>query len=98
MEYQSLFNIGKEKPTSCLRLLPSLKSEPVLSESKEGLDLIYTVSFVSEGNRVHHVGKVRKMTLSQVLENLKGVKIDTISKKHISKRESDYSISFPRIF
>ena len=96
-EYQSLFNSRKGNSTSCLRLIPSLKSEPLLRESKEGLDLVYTVSFVSEGNRVHHVGKVRKMSLSQVLQKMKGLKIDTIFEKHRSKRESDYSISFLRI-
>lgn len=96
-EYQSLFNSRKGNSTSCLRLIPSLKSEPLLRESKEGLDLVYTVSFVSEGNTVHHVGKVRKMSLSQVLQKMKGLKIDTVFDKHRSKRESDYSISFPRI-
>lgn len=86
-EYQSLFNSRKGNSTSCLRLIPRLKSEPLLRESKEGLDLVYTVSFVSEGNRVNHVGKVRKMSLSQVLQKMKGLKIDTIFEKQIKKRK-----------
>lgn len=91
-EYERLFIA---RPSSCLRLIPSLQSEPVLRDTEEGLDLVYTVTLVSEGNS-HHVGKVRKMTMSQVFQNLEGLKT-VISKKQISKRENDYSISFPRI-
>ena len=92
-EYESLFNV---KSTSCLRLVPSLISEPVLRDTEEGVDLIYTVSFASDDHS-HHVGKVRKMTMSQVFESLKGLKTSFTTVKHQSKRENDYSFSFPRI-
>ena len=84
------------KSTSCLRLLPSLVSEPVLRDTEEGVDLVYTVSFVSEDGS-HHVAKVRKLTMEQVFQSLKGLKTNVNAGKHKSKRENDYSFSFPRI-
>lgn len=97
-EYEGLFNIkkGDHRSSSCLQLLPSFKSEPGLRHTEDGLDLVYTISFVS-GDHSHHVGQVRKMTMAQVFERIKGLKESVITGKHQSKRESDYSFSFPRV-
>ena len=97
-DYESLFNVKKDdvKSTSCLRLVPSLLSQPVIRDTEEGLDLVYTVSFVS-GDHSLHVGKVRKITMTQVFERLKSIKTTASAGKHQSKRENDYSFSFPRI-
>ena len=78
--------------------MPSIVSEPALIDTVEGLDLVYTVSFVSEDGSIH-VGKVRKMTMAHVFKSLKGKMITVTEKagKHQSKRENDYSFSFPRI-
>lgn len=76
--------------------MPSLISEPVLRDSDEGLDLVYTVSFVSEDQSVH-VGKIRKMSLTDVFQRLEGTIVATNIGRHKSKRESDYSFSFPRV-
>jgi len=68
----------------------------VLRDSDEGLDLVYTVSFVSEDQSVH-VGKIRKMSMTEVFGRLEG-KISTQNiGSHKSKRENDYSVSFPRV-
>ena len=93
-----MFNIkeGDTKPKSCLRLVPSLITESVLRDSDEGLDLVYTVSFVSENQSVH-VGKIRKMSITDVFGSLEG-RIATLNiRRHKSKRENDYSFSFPRV-
>ena len=97
-EYESLFTIkeGGTKPKSCLRLVPTLISEPVLRDSDEGLDLLYTVSFVSEDQSVH-VGKIRKMSITDVFESLEGKIVTPNIRSHKSKRENDYSFSFPRV-
>ena len=93
-----MFNIKEvdTKPKSCLRLVPSLISEPVLRDSDEGLDLVYTVSFVSENQSVH-VGKIRKMSMTGVFGSLEGKIVTPNIKSHKSKRENDYSFSFPRV-
>ena len=93
-----MFNVkdGDAKPKSCLRLVPSLISEPVVRDSDEGLDLVYTVSFVSEDQSVH-VGKIRKMSLTDVFQRLEGKIVATNIRRHKSKREYDYSFSFPRV-
>ena len=93
-----MFNIkeGDTKPKSCLRLVPSLISEPVLRDSDEGLDLVYTVSFVSDDQLVH-VGKIRKMSITDVFGRLEGNIVATNIGRHKSKRENDYSFSFPRV-
>lgn len=97
-EYESLFNIkeGNTKPKSCLRLVPSLTSEPVLRDTAEGLDLVYTVSFVSKDHSVH-VGKIRKMSMTDVFKSLEGKIVTKNLRRRQSKRENDYSISFPRV-
>ena len=100
MEYGSLFNVkGDGKLTPCLRFLPRLMSEPVIRETEEGLDLVYSVSFVSEDLSLH-IGKVRKISMEQdVFERLKSKKIIVKNEKRQSKRESNnnnYSFSFPR--
>ena len=93
-----MFNIkeGDTKPKSCLRLVPSLISEPVLRDSDEGLDLVYTVSFVSEDPSVH-VGKIRKMSMTEVLGSLEDKIGAQNIRSHKSKRENDHSFSFPRV-
>lgn len=97
-EYENLFNVkeGDTKRKSCLRLVPSLISEPVLRDSDEGLDLVYTVSFVSEDHSVH-VGKIRKMFMTDVFGRLEGKIVSSNIRRHQSKRENDYSFSFPRV-
>ena len=73
-------------------------SEPVIRETEEGLDLVYSVSFVSEDLSLH-IGKVRKISMEQVFERLKSKKIIVKNEKRQSKRESNnnnYSFSFPR--
>ena len=96
-EYGSLFNVkGDGKLTPCLRFLPRLMSEPVIRETEEGLDLVYSVSFVSEDLSLH-IGKIRKISMEQVFERLKSKKIIVKNEKRQSKRESNYySFSFPR--
>lgn len=98
MEYGSLFNVkGDGKLTPCLRFLPRLMSEPVIRETEEGLDLVYSVSFVSEDLSLH-IGKVRKISMEEVFERMKSKKI-VKNEKRQSKRESNnnyYSFSFPR--
>ena len=93
-----MFNVkeGDTKPKSCLRLVPSLISEPVLRDSDEGLDLVYTVSFVSDDHSLH-VGKIRKMSMEVIFESLEGKIVTGNGRRHQSKRENDYSFSFPRI-
>ena len=97
-EYENLFNMkeGDTKPKSCLRLVPSLISEPVLRDSDEGLDLVYTVSFVSDDQTLH-VGKIRKMSITDVFGRIEGNIAATNIGRHKSKRENDYSFSFPRV-
>lgn len=99
MEYGSLFNVkGDGKLTPCLRFLPRLMSEPVIRETEEGLDVVYSVSFVSEDLSLH-IGKVRKISMEEVFERLKSKKIIVKNKKRQSKRESNNnysSFSFPR--
>ena len=68
----------------------------MLRDSDEGLDLVYTVSFVSENQSVH-VGKIRKMSMADAFGSLEG-KIATLNiGSHKSKRENDYSFRFPRV-
>ena len=99
MEYGSLFNVkGDGKLTPCLQFLPRLMSEPVIRETEEGLDLVYSVSFVSEDLSLH-IGKVRKISMEEVFERLKSKKIIVKNEKRQSKRESNdnyYPFSFPR--
>ena len=98
MEYGSLFNFkGDGKLTPCLRFLPRLMSEPVIRETEEGLDLVYSVSFVSEDLSLH-IGQVRKISMEQMFGRLKSKKIMVKNVKRQSKRESNnyYSFSFPR--
>ena len=99
MEYGSLFNFkGDGKLTPCLRFLPRLMSEPVIRETEEGLDLVYSVSFISEDLSLH-IGKVRKISMEQVFEKLKSKKIIVKNEKRQLTRERNnnyYSFSFPR--
>ena len=97
-EYENLFSVkdGDTKPKSCLRLVPSLISEPVLRDSDEGLDLVYTVSFVSDSQSVH-VGKIRKMSMTDAFRSLEGKIVTPNIGSRKSKRENDYSFSFPRV-
>lgn len=76
--------------------MPSLISEPVLRDSDEGLDLVYTVSFVSKDHSVH-VGKIRKMSMTDVFSSLEGKIVTQNMRRRQSKRENDYSFSFPRV-
>ena len=76
--------------------MPSLISEPVLRDSDEGLDLVYSVSFVSKDHSVH-VGKIRKMSMAAVFASQEGKIVAKNMRRRQSKRENDYSFSFPRV-
>ena len=95
-EYKELFN-NEADSLPCLRLVPRLTSEPVLRNTGEELDLVYSVSYVSEDHTVH-VSKIRKMSLINSIESLiKGKGSQKRKYKHKFKRGSDYSFTFQRL-
>lgn len=95
-DYKSLFKTraGDKRANPCFRLVPQIVSQPLIRDSDEGLDLVYTVSFVSKGHLLH-VTEVRKMPMEAVFELLEGVSKDT--RQHQTKRGIN-SFNFPRVW
>lgn len=87
---------GGNKPKSCLRLVPHIVSQPVIRDSDEGLDLVYTVNFISKDHALH-VTEIRKMSMEVVFERLEGKVVSKDIKRHQTKQENDYSFNFPRV-
>lgn len=95
-DYKSLFKTreGDKQAKSCLRLVPHIVSQPVIRDSYEGLDLVYTVNFVSKDHSLH-VTEIRKMPMEAVFELLEGISKDT--RQQQTKRGID-SFRFPSVW